>query len=301
MSKLILTVGASASGKSTWSDEVCQSSNIKQVNRDDIRFELFTGGVRDWTKYKFNKTNEQEVTTRQLRLADNYAAYGHPIIVSDTNLNSKYRLTWRKWAENYGYEYEEKAFPCDWDTLVKRNNQRYGGISQSILWKQYLDMNDYLCRDTYEPDESKPKAFLCDIDGTVADMTDVRGPFDWKKVGQDKPRSVVISMITSLIEDGLTPIFLSGRDGSCSEDTYDWLMGHIMQWYLPENGGFHLFMRTEGDQRKDAVVKEELFWKYVANNFNVVASVDDRPCMIRLWNELKIPNVIAVADPLKEF
>jgi hypothetical protein len=60
-------------------------------------------------------------------------------------------------------------------------------------------------------------------------------------------------------------------------------------------------MRKNGDFRKDNAVKEEIFWTYLTHKYNIVACVDDRPQMIRLWHELKIPNVIAVADPYIEF
>lgn len=60
-------------------------------------------------------------------------------------------------------------------------------------------------------------------------------------------------------------------------------------------------MRKNGDFRKDNAVKEEIFWTHLAHRYNIVACVDDRPQMIRLWYELKIPNVIAVADPYIEF
>ena len=46
---------------------------------------------------------------------------------------------------------------------------------------------------------------------------------------------------------------------------------------------------------------EELFWDNVADNYNVIGVVDDRPQMIRLWHELKIMNVICVGNPYIEF
>ena len=59
MPKIILTIGASCSGKTTWAEKFCgESDNFINLNRDDVRFELFTNNVRDWTKYKFNKTKQ---------------------------------------------------------------------------------------------------------------------------------------------------------------------------------------------------------------------------------------------------
>jgi len=302
--KIILTVGASCSGKTTWAEKFVrenQEGRWANINRDDIRFDIFNGGVRDWSKYKFNRGNESIVTGIVDEHIYEAKLEKYNIIISDTNLNPKVRKKWKDWADFNGYEYEEKIFCLDWEQTVKRNSQRSGGLSTTVLRSQYEKMIQYVGRKTYTPDTTKPKAFLVDIDGTVADMTNIRKPYDWDKVGQDKPRKHVISMVQGLIESGLQPIFLSGRDGCCVTETYDWIMENIMMWYCQEGGGFPLFMRSPSDSRKDTIVKEELFWEYVANNYNIVACLDDRPCMVNLWNELKIPNVVAVGDQLKEF
>lgn len=301
---LVITVGMSCSGKTTWAEQfVKENPDFVNLNRDEIRFQMFCDGERDWTKYKFNKKNENEVTEVIEKLAD-YAANheGHNIIISDTNLNSKIRQKWYDWADVYGYDVVTKEFPISWEEAVKRNDQRLGGISRTVLRSQYERMNDYLGRKMYDPDESKPKAMIIDVDGTVADMTGIRKPYEWGKVHLDKPRSLIIDIIWGLMDNQVQPVFLSGRDGSCSKSTYDWIDENIMHWYedFPLTG-FPLFMREAGDNRKDTVVKEELFWKYVANNYNVVAAFDDRPCVVNLWNEIGIPNVIAVADQTKEF
>lgn len=51
----ILTVGISSSGKTTWAEKfVFENPSWVNINRDDVRFTLFTNGVRDWGKYKFS-------------------------------------------------------------------------------------------------------------------------------------------------------------------------------------------------------------------------------------------------------
>ena len=297
--QIILTVGCSGSGKTYWAENLVKDSrNWVNVNRDDVRFNIFNEGVRDWTKYIFNNKNEKRVTKVCKDLVDTAYGEGCNIIISDTNLNSKIRDKWEEWSNAHGYNYSEKSFPCDWGTLEERNNQRLGGINTTILRSQYLRMNQYLGRPKYIPDLSKSEAVLIDIDGTVADMEGIRKPYEWDKVHLDKPRTEIISMIHGLLENNYIPIFLSGRDSCCSEATYDWIMENIMYWYLPQNGGFHLFMRSKGDTRKDHIVKEEIFWKYIDKNFNVVSAIDDRNSIIRLWEELGIPNIINVNGSL---
>jgi len=67
---------------------------------------------------------------------------------------------------------------------------------------------------------------------------------------------------------------------------------------IPHDG---LYVRTEGDNRPDTEIKKELFFAKVAPNYHVKIVVDDRPCMIRMWHSIKIPSVISVGDPYKEF
>lgn len=288
--KVILTVGASASGKTTFVEQQMRKGSTRletvNLNRDDVRFELFCEGDRDWSKYKFNTANEARVTEVIDEAAAEAFQYRYNIIVSDTNLNPAVRNKWKNLAKLYDYEYVEIPFECEWTELVKRNNNRKGGIDLKILRDQYMKMNEYLGRKTYTPDESKPKAFIVDVDGTVADMEGIRKPYDWDKVHLDRPRESVIAMVSGLMNSGYKIIFLSGRDGVCFHKTRDWLKEYF--------GHFEtLLMRKEDDQRKDYIIKEELFWK-IADDYNIVGAIDDRHQVLRLWEELGIKDIINV-------
>lgn len=298
MKQLILTVGISCSGKTTWAEDFVRNRrDWVNLNRDEVRFNTFTQGQRNWTKYKFNKKNEKRVTNTIDNFAEESVAQGCNIIVSDTNLSLKTRNKWKDFAEQHGYKYSEKAFPIEWEEARKRNQQREGGISESVLWTQYLRMNEYLGRRTYKGTPNKLNTVIVDIDGTVASMKGIRKPFEWDKVGNDRPRYFVIDMVQGLMDQGITPVFLSGRDGCCQEETCKWIKEHVM-----EGEPFFLFMREPNDCRKDKIVKEEIFWKYVANNFNVVGAIDDRASILTLWRELGIHNIIDVSgDRYYEF
>lgn len=298
MKELILTVGMSCSGKTTWAEDFVRNRcDWVNLNRDDVRFNTFTHGKRDWTRYKFNNKNEKRVTAIIDGFSEEAVAQGCNIIVSDTNLNEKTRNKWKAFAGQHGYNYYEKVFPIEWEESRKRNQQREGGVSESVLWSQYLRMNDYLGRRTYQGTPNKPNAVIVDLDGTIADMKGVRKPFEWEKVGNDNPRQLVIDMLYGITDTGVIPVFLSGRDGCCVKETSDWVHEHVM-YGVP----FHLFMREPNDYRKDKIVKEEIFWKYVANNFNVVGAIDDRASVLQLWRELGINNIIDVSgDRYYEF
>jgi predicted kinase len=315
MKKLILTIAASGSGKTTWAEEFIEQqevrdtvldqpvsyNNWRNLNRDDVRFELFCDGVRDWAQYKFKRSNENKVTGVIDKMAQEAVANNKNIIVSDTNLNPKIRNKWKEFAEKNGYEYEEKLFPCSWEELVKRNAQREGGLSESILWSQYKRYNEQFGEfEQYCDDPSLDQTIICDIDGTVADMKGIRKPFEWNKVGLDRPRYEIISMLEGLAFRTGHVTFLSGRDGICYDDTLEWIENNITNdWH--EDIEWDLHMRNPNDKRKDDIVKYELYQKHIKGIYNVSAVLDDRRQMIRFWNLINMPNVIDVGKYNEEF
>lgn len=301
--KLILTIGASCSGKTTWAE---QQEGYHNINRDDVRFEMFTNGVRDWTRYRFSNKNEREVTNQCEELALIAAAYGANIIISDTNLNPEIRNKWKEFASTYGYDYEEKLFPCDWDELVKRNNQRDSGISEAILYSQYKrfiqqygDIGGHKL-EVYKHDPQLMSTMIVDIDGTIADMDGVRKPYEWDKVGQDKVRQVVVDMVMGLAHYTQHITFMSGRDGVSYYDTLEWLQRYVMT-HSTKHIEWDLVMRETGDMRKDYIVKYELFNTHVRGKFNVDAVFDDRDQVLRLWDLLDLPNVVNVGGYQNKF
>lgn len=298
--RAIICVGMSGSGKSTYAEQFCKDNpDWVEINRDNVRFTLFTNGVRDWSKYKFNKSKEDRVTEVIDQQIFDAVMEDKNIVCSDTNLNPKTRRALEDKLEGYGYSVSYKSFEITLEEAWKRDSNRQGGVGRDVLYKQWQQWLTYIGRKTYTPDPSKPKAVIVDIDGTVAQMYN-RSPYEWEKVGEDKPRDFVINLVERMCTyfevDRIDIIFLSGRDGICRPQTEEWLNDNIAY-----NGKLNLFMRTEGDPRKDTIVKEELFWEHVAPHYNVMGAFDDRPCMVRLWYEIGIPNVISVANPWVEF
>lgn len=291
--KAIITVGISASGKTTWVTDLLKAEKgWRDINRDWIRFNVVCP-FSDWSNYKFNKKNETEVTRVQgLMIMESWAA-GENIVISDTNLNAKTRQAIIKDLEELGYTVEIKAFPITRETALKRDNLRANGVGADVIYRQWQNWNDFSGRKTYVPDDSLPSAIIVDVDGTIAQMNG-RGPFDWKRVGEDEPRQLIIDMVQNYAAQGYEILIVSGRSDECKTETQEWLQRH----WIPFQ---ELHMRKEGDFRKDSVIKEEILWTHLANRYNIVAAIDDRPMMIRTWHDLKIPNVIAVANPYLEF
>lgn len=130
--------------------------------------------------------------------------------------------------------------------------------------------------------EVLPRAIICDLDGTLAIKGD-RSIFDWKNVEKDSLNYPVALVVEAMIAKDRKIIFMSGRDEVCREETKKWLRFY----QFPTE---YLFMRPEGDTRKDFIVKEELFEKYVRDKFYIDFVLDDRDQVVELWRKkLSLP------------
>ncbi len=296
MKKLYITVGVPASGKSTWTKERLDENTV-EINRDDIRFNDVLPGS-DWKTYKFTKSREKEVSAVAFQKFNDAVSLNKDIIISDTNLKKSLRDAWINRAKEVGYDVEIVEFPLSLEEAWARNEARENGVPHHRVYAMYKLWEEYIGRKKYIPDESLQKAILIDIDGTVAQQGG-RDPFDWDKVDQDMPRHMIIDLILSYQSNHPNThfIFITGRETTCRYKTLCWLADNFNQHVL----GITLFMRQEEDTRKEAVVKEEIFWNNIDKNHNIIAVFDSRPSSCRLWHSLEIPNVICVADQFKEY
>lgn len=294
--KAIITIGVSASGKSTWATEYAAKNNFVNINRDDIRFDMFCGGVRDWSLYKFNNKNEQKVTEAQNEAIEKAAHSGKSIIVSDTNLNKSHRNKLISKLKHLGFEVDIAEFPITFEEACKRDSLRSNGVGHSTIARQFEQWKEF-CWEygayKYVADTTKPKAILVDIDGTLAHMQG-RGAFEWDKVGTDSVDDMVATIVRSLCYSGIKVVLMSGRDSVCRDITEEWLSRNDLHFYED------LFMRAEGDMRKDTIVKRELFVSNVKDHYNVIGAIDDRPSVCRMWESIGI-KVMRVGNPYIEF
>jgi hypothetical protein len=155
---------------------------------------------------------------------------------------------------------------------------------------------------------SKPRGFICDIDGTVADKGD-RGIHDYDKVGLDNPKEATITVVKILAAE-MQPLFMSGRPDTnqCRKDTQNWIIRNIDPFGQFFDIRYHLLMRPEflkdkpskRDFRKDYEVKKELYETHVEPFYDIQFAIDDRPQVLKLWHELDI-FTFAVGTPLIDF
>lgn len=288
MNKMILTIGIPGAGKTTWAESfIKDNSTYVNINRDDIRKTLYPLG------YTFSKEREKEVTKYQHSVIKHCIDNNKSIIISDTNLNSKTREDLKSVCNENNYKIEYKEFPISYEEAIERNIKRgENSVPNNVIFQMYKSWNNYINKKVYSPDLQLPKAIIIDIDGTVADKGS-RNAFDYSKVKEDSPRVTVIDLLTSYIKlKNIQPIFVSGREDWCKALTLEWLEKYLN---IPQKD-IILHMRKSEDFRKDTIIKEEIFWEHIADNYNVLAAFDDRQCVVEMWYDIKIPTVFNVSD-----
>ena len=297
MSKLIITRGLPASGKTTWArDWLKGDANRSRVNRDDLRLMLHNG---------FRGDLEQSVITKvQHQTVDSLLRAGRDVVVDDTNLKLRNARDLHKLAVQAGAEFEvnDSFLGVSYVECMARNERR--DVSVRVPRRAIQEMHDRYRPDRglayphlvdlgveassvqrpYVADGTKPAAIIVDIDGTLAQM-DGRGPHDYHLVHTDRPRPAVIEAVRLAFEAGYVVIFLSGRPDSCVGPTTAWLQHHITN-HVERNTSMGLLMRKAGDMRKDSIVKYELFDSYVRDRYNVRWVYDDRDQVVDMWRSI---------------
>lgn len=124
---------------------------------------------------------------------------------------------------------------------------------------------------------NKLPCILCDIDGTIAIRGD-RGPHDLSLVVEDAPRPNTQRLLQCL-ETNFYVVYLSGRQELCRGATKYWLAAH----HFPNYHG--LFMRKDGDNRADEIIKAELYDLHIEPKYQVMAILDDRDKVVKMWRQ----------------
>lgn len=271
--KLIMTKGLPASGKSTWAKEQVRKSygSIKRINKDDLRDMIDAG--------KWSKNNEKNILQVRDNIIEDFLNSGISVIVDDTNLAPKHEKRLKQLAKHYNAEFEIKSFlDVPLAECIKRDLSREHSVGERVIVGMF---NQFIKPPAakYKPPQAKPFAILCDIDGTLAHMVD-RGPFDWQQVGSDTLDETIAEILRLYyVTEHATVILFSGRDSICRPETEQWLKDNMVPYH-------QLFMRGQGDMRKDSIVKREMFDAHIKNEYQVLFVLDDRNQVVEMWRDM---------------
>jgi predicted kinase len=275
--KIILTKGLPASGKSTWAKELlAKESNWKRINKDDLRAMLDNG---TWSRSK-----EEFILKVRNAIIRTAMIDGYNVIVDDTNFGTKHEdkikqivAESNKFGHDDQYEVEIKDFTdVPLEECIKRDSKRANYVGEKVIkgmYKQFLKPEPKVVVRKVE----LPEAILCDIDGTLA-LFGKENPYQ-RDFSKDILNEKVARLVNFQKHAGFKVILVSGRDGTYRKETQDWLASH---------GLFYdkLFMRVAGDNRKDSIIKEEIYHKEIEGQYNVEFVLDDRNQVVELWRNL---------------
>ena len=273
--------GLPASGKSSWALANCNKTTLR-LNNDVFRSMM---GVPE-----YNRDMETSVNAGIRGAGVHALSLGFNIIVDNTHLGAKHKNFWTALAEQHKYTMIEKFFDTALDECIQRDStrmegQKVGAERITEMFHQYIGLTAQTNVVKYMPqDISLPDAIIVDIDGTLAFMNG-RGPYDDSLVETDVPNDPVVGLVREMEDFGYDILIVSGRQSSeaCLNATTAWLDKHL-------NTSYRLFMRTEGDVRKDAIVKKEIFDTHIRDKYCIHFILDDRNQVVDMWRkELKLP------------
>lgn len=309
MTKAIITIGVSSSGKTTFANKAVKESRGKlvNINRDDTRKSLFS--LSSWANYNFSASREMLVTKVCMdKIRASYET-GRDVIVSDTNLN-KFHLTNLVYdLKDVGYEQIEFViFDVEKSEILRRNDmrgpwklnktiidgmfERFNDIVPKVL-KKYSKSSAYNVfvhttrnKDVPVFDVDLPTCVIVDIDGTVMQHDDsVRCVYDMTKVDLDTPRQNVVDVVNMLAERH-TIVFLSGRYGDAGGEAYT----KTLNSFIDNDIAFdEINLKPESERMRNTVeFKREFILNNLAKRYNPILALDDNGRVCDMMRNLGI-------------
>ena len=281
MKKVILTKGLPGSGKSAWCKELIgkEPGRWKRVCKDDLRLMLDNS--------RWSPANEKYILQVRDLLILSALEAGFHVLVDDTNLHPKHLAQIQQLVRGKATIEEKDFTDVDIEVCIERDLIRPNSVGEQVIRKMH---RQFLYKPPEPPvyDETLLSAIIYDLDGTVA-LHHHRNPYDTEKCMDDLPNKPVVSVIHSFIRTEMYYIAVSGREEQYRTLTKRWLAKHA----IPCDA---LFMRPTGDQRRDYIIKREIYDREIAGKYNVHLVLDDRSQVIqKVWRALGLP-CFQVAD-----
>jgi predicted kinase len=300
----IITIGPSASGKTTFANSGAISSQYVKIERDEIRSMIFMDKTnRPFTWNEWNWKWEKAVNDIYFEKIKQCADRKLNIILSDTNLNSVKRNKIINLLNELDFSVEMKFFTetANYYECVKRDLERRNSVGESVIMRQFVQMKadknipgntadqqeQLKCNMLLEP------CIIVDLDGTLA-IAQNRSPYDFLQVHTDVKNNSIAQIVNMFYKNGKRIFIFSGRDDSSKDLTIEWLNKNHICYH-------ELHMRKTSDFRKDYKIKNELLLEHILNKFRVELVIDDRPQVTKFWKfEYDLP-LLHVGNPWIEF
>ncbi len=274
--KLTVLSGLPCSGKTTTAEKIVKDTgNTVRLNRDLLR-----------TMLHFNKWSgkNEDLTVGAETALTQYFLSQCNVIIDDCNLNPKNIEKWKALASvTPGVKFEHIEINTPIGECILRGNQRADGT--------YWDDIIYNMALQYGLAPKPVKGYIiCDLDGTLADITHrlkyAKGEEkDWDKffsfISADNLRLEVVDILLKYETEGYDIILVSARPDTYRQATRIWLAGCMNGYPLWKT----LIMRKGNDKRPDVEVKKQILDTYFPDKTLIHKVIDDRPRVISMWRE----------------
>ena len=320
--KMIVLIGLPGSGKTAYAQQLMGEMSLLHGNGavyraswDDLRKELGHAG-------KFSRHREEEMKKQSVhRVEDAIKSGATNIVIDNTNLSASTRNMWHGVADRLGLEYVEYEMNTPIDECIRRDAAREGSaqVGRAVIERMALFAGKI--EFPQEPYLGSPDRdiVLCDIDGTIADLThrreklqqdciecegqggfkvgvgicayvpcsacDARGKTkkDWyafyQNVLEDTAIHLIINMIWAMRQRGYQILIVSGRPIRFKGLEVG---KETVEWLAKHNVPYdHIFMRQGDDAREDVIVKQEILDKLPKDRIAYV--FDDRDSVVAMW------------------
>ena len=280
MKKLLILQGLPASGKSSFARELLLANPGRWVrtNKDLLREMCHAS--------HWSKSNEKFVLKLRNTAILMALEAGKHVIVDDTNFGRNINQIKELVKGLAQVQVNDSFLKVPVEECIRRDLLRPKSVGKDVIMKMY---NQFVRPQLVEPivyNPNLPDAVIVDMDGTLALMGD-RSPYDVSYCDLDLPNYPVLETVQKL-QDSKTIIIMSGRTDDGKEKTEFWLQKYAVKYQ-------HIYMRAAGDMRKDSVVKQELYEKFIRDKFNVSFILDDRQQVVDMWRGLGL-TVFQVAE-----
>lgn len=272
--KVVMLVGPAGSGKSTL--------------------------AQGWTSMGYTYINQDTQGIAHRNMFDTAVFEQKNIIVDRMNFNKIQRERYLSVARSHGYQIEiivlHQSYAVCLERMLQRENhptiadERSARAALHTFFTKYERVTDDeadVVRRIW-PDGEKPSAIVCDLDGTLCDVTHRRhfvqreGKKNWPGffagISNDPVNNWCADILDSM-KDRFAIVYCSGRGQEHEQVTRTWFANNIAPEIAPSN----LFMRHRGDSRQDYLVKEIILDFEILTRFKPHFMIDDRKQVVDMW------------------